>query len=128
MLVLDGQLLLADSADVWDVLGVVGRVSARGVVVALVQAQVLRVLVWVRAIHHYGLNSRLEQLGVVAVGPVDDHAQRAALLVHHDAAFRALFPAVGGVFAHFVAAVAGLAHAAVGALPVPVYLLELLTL
>src|SRR5690349_17232655 len=111
MLVLDGQLLLADFADVWDVLGVVGRVSARGVVVALVQAQVLWVLVWVGTLHHDSLYGRLQQLGVVAVGPVDDNPQRPALLVHHDTAFGALFAAISRVFAHLVAAVACLAHA-----------------
>src|SRR3954469_21291339 len=129
MLVPDGDLLFANPADVGHVAGVGRCLPAGRVVIALVQAQVLRLLGPGRgAVHDDGLQGGLQQLGIVAVGPVHDHPQRPPLLIHDDAALAAVFTAVGGVAADLVAAVACLAHAAVGTLPLPVHRLQLVTL
>lgn len=73
------ELLLADPADVGDVAGARGRRLAGGVVVALVQAEVLRALLGVWPLDDDGLDRRLKQLRVVDVCTLDLEPERAAV-------------------------------------------------
>ena len=72
------QFLLADPADVRDVAGGLGRLSAARVVVALVEAEVLRELAGVRALDDDRLDRGGEQLRVVDIGTRELEPERAA--------------------------------------------------
>ena len=77
---------------------------ARWIVVAFVQAQVLRGAQVLRdlvgrlpALDHNGLKGRFQQFRVVAVGRSEDCGERATLLLGQNRAFYAVFRAVGGI-------------------------------
>jgi len=79
------------------------RHTSRGIVIAFIQAQVLRRIVRrLRPIHHDRLDGLLQQLGVVDVGARHDHAQGAAVRLDDHTAFGAVFPAIRGVGTNLV--------------------------
>jgi hypothetical protein len=95
------RLLFADGADVSGIARGGDRLASGGIIVGLVQAQVLRLLRRrLRPLHHDGRDGGTQQLGIVTIGPVDDQSERPALLIDQQTAFGALFATIGGVFAH----------------------------
>src|SRR5205823_2391318 len=90
-------LLLADPPDVRGVIRSDRRASTVGVVVRLVQAQVLLHFGRVGPLDHDRLDRRLQELLLDHVGPGDHHAQRPAVAVGQQALLGPLLAAVGGV-------------------------------
>src|ERR1043166_4675441 len=122
-------VFLADLPDVGGMSPRCRRLPSRGVVVALVQAQVL----WsfrsrLGAVDYHGFNRRLQEFAVRNVGPVYEPSQRATLLLDQQAGLGAGFGTIRGVFAHLFSPEARFAHAAVGTLPFPVNVAEFVTL
>src|SRR5262245_39874307 len=95
------QFLFTDAPDVRDVPAGLGRGPAAGVVVGLVQAEVLPVLERVGALDHDRLDRGRQQLGVVPVGAFDREPERAAASLDDQALLRAGLASVGRVGALF---------------------------
>ena len=74
------------------------NVMPSGIIVALVQTQVLRrFFSGLRPFHHDGLNGRFQELGVMDVGSGYYHTQWAAALLDEDTSFAPSLGAVRGV-------------------------------
>jgi hypothetical protein len=74
------QLFLTNPSDVSLISVGWNYLMPSGIIVGLVQTQVLRRLrSGLRPFHHDGLNGRLQKLGVMDVGSRHDHAQGASI-------------------------------------------------
>src|SRR6266487_6021364 len=91
-------LQLAHALNVRRVLMLGNHFLALGVVVAFVQAKMLRIFSRrLRPIHDDGLDGILQELVIVDIGTVNRDAERTALLVDDQTAFDTVFPAIRGV-------------------------------
>ena len=87
------KLLRTDTPDRWGVLLCRHRLMPCGMVIALVQAEVLGLLLGRQgALHDKGLESGGQQLGGMDSGPGDGGAQRASRRLNHAAPFHPLWP------------------------------------
>ena len=122
------ELLLADPADVRDVSGVRAGRLAGGVVIPLVQTEVLRDGIGVGARDHDRFDRLREELGVVDVRTGDRGREGPTVFLDQYALLGAHLGSVSGVWASRAAREAALAHRAVSGLPFPAHAAELLTL
>lgn len=92
------ELLLTDAPDMRDIMEGGNRFTARGIVVAFVQAEMLRRFrSGLGALHHDGLQGGGQELGIVDVRPSQGRAQRAAIRVDDQAPLYPFFPRAVGL-------------------------------
>ncbi len=97
------EFLFADSANVRSVFVLPGRLVARRIVVAFVQAKMLRFgLGRTRPLYDHGFQRSVQQFGVVNVCAGHDDRQRAALPLYQQAAFYAVFRTIRRVRADII--------------------------
>jgi hypothetical protein len=92
------EFFFADPPNVQNIAFVRRSGVSRGIVIALIRAQMLRRIVRrLRPIHKDRLNGLPQQFGVVDVGTRHDHTQRPPVGLDDHTAFGAVFPAICGV-------------------------------
>src|SRR5215211_152320 len=95
------ELLLSNASDVGYVASLLHKLPARTIVVAFIQAQVLRSLLGgSRAIDHDGIERRLQQLEIRHIGSGHNHRERAAIGFHKERSLDAHFGSVSGIGAY----------------------------
>lgn len=102
-----------------DVAGLLRHPCARFAVITFIQTQMLlgRGRVWSRDGER--VQRRFQQLPVGSIRPADHEAQRHAMFIHQQTAFRAPFASIGRVFPSFFAAQGGFGYRAICRLPLP---------
>jgi hypothetical protein len=91
--------LFANAADVGSMAPGDRRLPARGIVIAFVQAKVLRRgPCWLRPFDDYRLNGRFQEFTVWDIGSLDDRSQRATMLIDQQAGLGARLAAIRGIF------------------------------
>ena len=79
------------------------RLVSGGVVISLVQTQMLRsIFAWTRTLYHHGPQSRLQQLGIVDIGCGHHDAQWPTVGLYEDTALGPRLAAVGRVAANCI--------------------------
>lgn len=97
------QFFFADTADVRVVTLLLGYPVAGGIVVSLVQAQMLgRLGRGLGTINHDRVDRFLQQLVVIHIGPGDNHTQRPAIGLDDQATFGAGFAPIRGIRADMI--------------------------
>ena len=97
------QFLFSDSANVGDMPTTRRRRAARGIIITLIQTQVL-FLAWGRCGLGYddGLQRALQQFRVMDIGASDHSTQRAAIGFDHQATLYSVLTAIRWVLAHVI--------------------------
>jgi hypothetical protein len=92
------EFLFADTPNVRNIVILIRRGASCRIVIALIQAQVLRRIVRrLRPIHNDRLNGLSQQLAVVDVGTGHNHAQRPPVGLDDQTALGAVFRTIRGV-------------------------------
>jgi hypothetical protein len=116
------QLLFPNAANVARVVVLFYRRLTCGIVIALIQAQIL----WLRlgrlgSIYYNGFDRFIQQFRIMNIGSRQHDRKRTALSIRQNALFRTVFASIGGVGADFISTQARLAHGPIRRLPIPVH-------
>src|SRR5215210_562204 len=97
------ELLFADAPDVWDVIAFFREFSGGSLVIAFVQAQILRrALGGLWALDHDGIERGFKELEVGYVRPGYHYSQRSSVGLDQKGALHSVLPSIGGIGAYLV--------------------------